>query len=137
MASTIASTLALSRPSEKLGTHSTSVDMDIRIPIPCRAWLGTGRPGRRASRKIRPVDSNSQRAPARSARREPGRDSQAQGGHGCDSTRYNEDVVPGDNSDRQIADGEGPTDDPHLRQPFRLHGNELPTEDSGESTESG
>src|ERR1051326_3421016 len=27
MASTIASTLALSRPSEKLGTHSTSVDI--------------------------------------------------------------------------------------------------------------
>jgi hypothetical protein len=27
MASTIASTFALSRPSEKLGTHSTSVDI--------------------------------------------------------------------------------------------------------------
>src|ERR1700691_6105704 len=35
MASTMASTLALSRPSEKLGTHSTSVDISQK-----NSWVG-------------------------------------------------------------------------------------------------
>src|SRR5438045_9642362 len=40
MASTIASTLALSRPSEKLGTHSTSVGMGAdRITGLGKRWL--------------------------------------------------------------------------------------------------
>src|SRR5205814_2073179 len=50
MASTMASTLALSRPSEKFGTHSMSVDMagnykDISVRAGCakhRYPLGTG-----------------------------------------------------------------------------------------------
>src|SRR5580704_5871353 len=44
MASTMASTLALSRPSEKLGTHSTSVDIGQK-----NSWAG-GTEARRTSR---------------------------------------------------------------------------------------
>src|ERR1700722_19414594 len=58
MASTIASTLALSRPSEKLGTHSTRVDIrdkeyhrewernvDMRVPHPCLSVFWRDRMG--------------------------------------------------------------------------------------------
>src|SRR5258705_7888633 len=38
MASTIASTLDLSRPSEKFGTHSTSVDIREEHSWPTREW---------------------------------------------------------------------------------------------------
>src|SRR5580692_4875840 len=70
MASTIASTLALSRPSEKLGTHSTRVDIrekeyhrewdrnvDIRVPHPRLSVLWRDRVGLLNARARRPHDS--------------------------------------------------------------------------------